>query len=174
MHSAILLAVEAEDAVDAVHSVENFNEHNAGWSDWNTVAGRWADTLPNGVLRYTDNPELFMETVKMFQDFTKRELERLIGDIGDITIRDLALDPKYDYPGAFNRKEMTEEERDEALSNSLARYKAGKLAQLINGYFSNDSHFYDIDNHTMKDDYLLDRIKENPERQFIVVWDYHH
>ena len=173
MHSGILLAVEAEDVADAIHSVENFNEHNAQWSDWNSHGGRWSEMIPDGVLRYSDNPEVFMQVFEQFKGWTKKEFDRLVDDLGNINIRELALDPKYEF-GGFKGEYATDEEKRQALDNSLARYRAGKLMQLLNGEFSNDSHFYDIDNYTMKDDYLLERIKENPERQFIVVWDYHH
>lgn len=173
MHTGILLAVEAEDKADAVESVSQFNEHNAHWSDWNEHGGRWANVIPDGVISYKENPELFMETLTKFQDYTKEELNRLVNELGHITLRDLALEPKYDF-GNFKGEYANEEEKNKALTDSLARYRANKLMKLLNGEFDSDTHFYDTREYTMRDTYLLERIKENPENQFIVVWDYHH
>lgn len=174
MHTGIVLVVEADDADEAVAEVENFNEHNAHWSDWNTHGGRWADVVPNAVISYTENPALFTETVEKFKQFIVEERDRLIRDVGDVSIKELVTDPKYKFARNEPVKDMTPEERDQYFNETLALYRAKQLLKLADGDFSAQAHFYDIKEYTTQDTYLLERIKENPNNQFLVVWDYHH
>jgi len=174
MHTGIILVVEAEDADDAVAEVENFNEHNAHWSDWNCHGGRWADEVPNGVMSYADNPALFMGVVDRFKSYSTNELDRLIQDVGDISIKELVTNPKYKFRRNEPVKDMTPEERDQYFNETLAMYRAKQLLKLADGDFTERAHFYDVKEYTTQDNYLLERIKENPNKQFLVVWDYHH
>jgi hypothetical protein len=177
MHTGIVLAIEADDNEEAVQKIEFFNEHNASWSDWNEHGGRWEDDLPNAVLRYTDNPTLFMEKLREFQKFTQDSKERYLKELGDVTIKELVTGeeylPFYKRP-AQSIKEMTQSERDEYFDKSLALFRAKRLLELQDGDFGCDQHFYDAESHTPNDNYLLERIEKNPESQFLVVWDYHY
>ena len=174
MHTGIVLVVEADDADSAVAEVEYFNEHNAGWSDWNTHGGRWESVVPNAVLRYADNPELFTQTVEKFKGFIVEEKLRLLGDVGDVSIKELVTNPKYDFRRNEPIKDMNPDDRERYLDDTLAIYRAKQLLKIVDGEFSQQAHFYDVANYTTDDKYLLERIKENPNNQFLVVWDYHH
>lgn len=178
MHTGIALVVQARDAESAVAEVEHFNEHNAQWSDWNEHGGRWSDVIEGAVLRYSDNPEKFREIVEKFKGFKVTETERLISEVGDISIKEIVTNPKYHYGQPLNVDGLSEEEakkaREEMLDNSLKLWQAKKLLEMTNGDFGAEQHFYDADAHTSGDNYLNDRIKENPDQQFIVIWDYHY
>lgn len=174
MHTGIVLVVEADDAESAVAEVEHFNEHNAQWSDWNEHGGRWGEVVPNAVLQYSENPALFDETVDKFRGFTMDEQIRLLSDIGDVTVKELVTDPKYKFGRNEPVKEMTSEERDRYFDETLAVYRAKKLLQIVDGDFSQMSHFYDITAYSSNEKYLLERIERNASKQFLVVWDYHH
>lgn len=176
MHTGIVLVVESDSADSAVSAVHYFNEHNASWSDWNEHGGRWEDELPNAVLRYSDNPTLFMETVRKFQKFTIDTKERYLQEIGDVTVKELVTSEEYQpfHKKTEKIKEMTYEEREEYLDKSLALWRAKRLLQLQDGEFGCDQHFYDAEAHGVDEKYLLERIERNPEGQFIVVWDYHY
>lgn len=181
MHTGIVLVTVAEDADEAVDNIHNFNEHNANWSDWNEHGGRWRSEVEGAVLRYTDNPELFMETINKFQEYTDGAKKRLIDELGNLTIKELATDPKYSWSsyknmniGGKSFQELPKEERSRILDDSLAVWRASRLLEMLNGSFQSETHFYDTTEYTVKSDYLLERIKENPENQFLVVWDYHH
>ena len=127
MHTGILLAVEAENAESAVGHVENWNEHNAPWSDWNEHGGRWMDVIPNGVISYTDNPSLFIETVNKFRDMTNHEVKTLLHDLNGKSITEIALDPKYQFMTGYGVKDdETEEERNQRIDDSLTLYRAKK------------------------------------------------
>jgi hypothetical protein len=176
MHTGIVLAIEADDNEEAVQKIEFFNEHNASWSDWNEHGGRWEEDLPNAVLRYTDNPTLFMEKVREFQKFTQDSKERYLSELGDVTIKELVTSEEYlpFHKKTGKIKEMTYEEREEYLDKSLALFRARRLLELHDGEFGCDQHFYDAEAHGVSDEYLLKRIEERPNRQFLVVWDYHY
>ena len=174
MHTGIVLVVEADDAEDAVAEVENFNEHNAHWSDWNCHGGRWADEVPNAVISYTENPSLFTETVEKFKNYIVAERNRLIADVADVTVKELVTNPKYKFGRNLPVKDMTDEERDQYFMETLAVFRAKQLLAMVDGDFGANAHFYDIKEYTMNDEYLVERIKENPNNQFLVVWDYHY
>lgn len=181
MHTGIALVVQADDAESAVAEVENFNEHNAQWSDWNEHGGRWRDVVEGAVLRYSDNPEKFRELVEQFQSYKKATMERYIAEVGDFTIKEIVTNPKYRYGtkgNPLNVDGLSEEEakkvREEWLDNSLKLFQAKKLLKLVNGDFGEEQHFFDAEAFTTEDNYLEERIKENPDKQFIVIWDYHY
>lgn len=176
MHTGIVLSIETESEAEAVAKIEFFNEHNASWSDWNEHGGRWEDVIPNSVLRYSDNPTLFMETVRKFQKFTTDTKERYLQELGDVTVKELVTSEEYQPFHKRTQKvaEMTEQEREAYLDKSLAMWRAKKLLQLQDGEFGCDQHFYDAEAYSVDEKYLLERIEKNPEGQFIVVWDYHY
>lgn len=160
MHTGIVLAVQADDAEDAVGQAELFNEYNARWSDWNEHGGRWDDVVEGAVLRYSDNPEKFRSIVKTFQEYAQNEVNRLIESVGNLSIKELATDPKYQYAsgGELN----------------LCLWQADKLLGMVRGEFCPSQHFYDTLEYTHHANYMDERIAKDPDRQFIVVWDYHH
>lgn len=175
MHTAILLAVEAEDAESAVSLVEDWNEHNAPWSDWNEHGGRYKDAIPNGVISYSENPSLFTETVNKFRDFTNTAVKELLHEIGGKSITEIALDPKYQFQSGMGiRDGETDEQKHERFSNGMVLYRAKKLLKLVDRDFEPEQHFYDIEAHDTDSVALEERIGKNPEKQFIVVWDYHY
>jgi len=148
MHTGIALVVQADSAEEAVACVEHFNEHNAQWSDWNEHGGRWSDVIEGAVLRYSDDPKKFNELVEQYKGYKKAEIERFMAEVGDLTIKEIVTNPKL--------------------------WQANKLLKLVYGEFGERQHFFDADAHTTSDNYLNERIKENPDKQFIVIWDYHY
>jgi len=181
MHTGIALVVQAKSAEQAITCVEHFNEHNAQWSDWNEHGGRWSDVIEGAVLRYSDDPKKFNELVEEFKGYKKAEMARFIAEVGDLSVKELVTNPKYRYGSGnpLNDVEgLSEEEkkkaREEYLDNSLKLWQAKKLLKLVDGEFGENQHFFDADAHTTEDNYLNERIKENPDEQFIVIWDYHY
>lgn len=177
MHIGIVLVCEANDADDAVQEIKTFNEYNAQWSDWNELGGRWSDVVPNSVLKYTDDPKLFMKTVKQFVGFTEGTKKKLLEQVGHITLEDLATKEEYRWATLSDKKtplkELTESERHEMLDKALATFRAGKLVSLLDGKFGSETNFFDTVEYQTPTDALKKRIKENPDKQFLVVWDYH-
>ena len=174
MHTGIVLVCEADNAKEAVQEIATFNEYNAQWSDWNEHGGRWSDQVPDSVLKYTDNPELFMETVNKFVGYMEDTKQNLIKQVGSITLEDLATNTEYSWSNfKGDTSKMTQQERDALLDKSLTVFRAHKLVALVDGKFGSETNFFDTIDHETSTDSLEKRIKENPDQQFLVVWDYH-
>jgi hypothetical protein len=168
MHTGVLLAVEADDIHQAIDKVTDWNEHNATWSDWNEVGGRWEHELPDNALRYSDNPTKFNELVAKYKQYTDNKFNEYVTELGEVSVRDLVTNPKYRY-----RPPASTNESDEDFRNRFALHTAKQLLKLANGEFFYDTHFFDLDEYSTSPDQLNERIKANPERQFVVICDYH-
>jgi len=176
MHTGILLAVTAQSAKEAVDKVNNWNEYSAGWSDWSEHGGRWSDELPNNVLCYGDNPELFKTTIAKYKQFTQDTIERDLEGIKDLTIEELVTNKRYSFANRYSAEtnKLTKDEKQQALSDSLALFRAKKLLSIVHDDFTSEQHFYDIEDYTAETDDLNKRIESDPTQQYLVIWDYHH
>jgi hypothetical protein len=178
MHTGIAIVVEADDATHAVCVVEQFNEHNAQWSDWNEHGGRWSDVVEGSVLRYSDNPDKFRQILEQFRAFTEIDRSRLLEQVGELRVGELVSDPKYQFYTKPNVNGLSDAEaervRNESLTDSLKLWRAIKLLELAQGTFGPDQHFFDAEAHAPDLRQLDERVAANPDRQFLVIWDYHH
>lgn len=190
MHTGIVFAVEADDAEEAISILDGaiYEGQLAPWSDWSEHAGRWSDVCDSGVLRYSDNPEQFNKIVDDFRETTEQVLVEFVRDYGHLTLDELIGDPRYSF--GFDRDEFTEEtHRDRAeaglaeedaeekkrrdLKDSLATYNAIRALEITQGRFTSDTHFYDFSGSSINRRWLNERIEKDPERQYLVVWDFH-
>jgi hypothetical protein len=178
MHVVAAIAVEARDADDAVRRVESFNEEYASWSDWGEHGGRWSDVVEGSVLRYADDPAKFREIVEKFRGFTEFDRNRLLEEVGELRVGELVSDPKYQFFTKPNVDGLPDAEaarvRNESLTDSLKLFRAIKLLELAQGTFGPDQHFFDAEAHAADTRLLDERVAANPDRQFLVIWDYHH
>lgn len=183
MHTGIILAIEADDADEAVSCVESFIENNANWSDWNEIGGRWSSVIEGNVLCYKDDPEEFNRIVDSFIESTNREEIELIKEVGHLSVEELVSDPRYNFD-LFMSDEAREAEQEELKSlsdeekrkRSLEKFycwRAIKLLRMNNGEFVPETHFFDAEWNTRTRNELDKRIAANPEKQYLVVWDFH-
>lgn len=191
MHTGIVFAVEADDAEEAIAMINTAidEERFAEWSDWSEPSGRWSDVVEGGVLRYSDNPEKFNQIVDKFRESTEQVLIDFVKDYGHLTLDELVGDPRYSF--GFDRdefteethrdraekglvEERTEEERRQVIKDSLASYKSIRALEIVQGRFTSDSHFYDYSGSSLSRKWLNERIAKDPEKQFVVVWDFHY
>lgn len=190
MHTGIVFAVEADSAEEAVRRVEVsiYEENFAEWSDWSEHSGRWSDVVENGVLCYKDNPEKFDEVVDGFRKITEQVLIETVKDYGHLTLDELIGDPRYclnidndEFTEETHRKraegelvdERTDEEKKRDIKDSLAVYHAKRALKLVEGQFGPDAHFYDMSADSLSRKWLDGRIKKDPKKQYLVVWDFH-
>lgn len=174
MHTHILLAVEADSHAEAVETANGWNESNASWSDWYTVGGRYDDE--GETVSYEENPEKFMELVKRNMGWTQQAKDDFIKGFGDIKLADILTNPKYSFRTMernFNDKEISQEERDQILTDSLMTFRAKRAIKLCDGDFTSDQHFFDTVDYSADAVGLIERIKENPSEQYLVIMDYH-
>ena len=183
MHTGILLAVEAVDVDEAFDLIEDFNEENAGWSDWNEAWGRWKEDFPNGALCYRDDPDKFLSTIDQYHTYTMNGIYDDLKYVGEITIRELAMLKEHRIFGGLDDPAMLSTTRkvgkggttsgEHSDSNYLNVFRARSVLELIEGTFCNGQHFFDVTAHTPNKECVLKRIKNKPEDQWLVVWDYH-
>ena len=163
MHTGHVLLVQAESADDAEQIARRHSEEQ-DWSDWNEMGGRWSDIVPSSVLRYSENKELFYTTITNFGNLTLKEREETRARIGHLTINEI-LD-------ANASNETYDADSDKWLCN----YFAHRIME--NSYADRhtpETYVFDVEDYS-NDPYAkraLLRCVENPEQQYLVMWDYH-
>ena len=173
MHTYIILAVEADSHAEAVEVANGWNESNASWSDWYTVGGRHSED--GETISYKENPEKFMELVKRNMSWTQQAKDDLLKGFADLKLSNILTDPKYSFR-TMERNitgELTQDERDQMLQDSLVTFRAKRAIKLYDGDFTSDQHFFDTVDYTADAVSLVERTKENPSQQYLVVMDYH-
>lgn len=180
MHTGILLAVEAEGSEDALIIFKDFADEVA-WSDWNEHQGRWAGQIPDGILCYKDDPELFNSIVERYVEISNEAEIELLQQVGHLSIEELISDPRYfinwhaDIEDIRSEKEgLSDEEGKTRAFEKLNQYRAFKLLEINQDRFNPDMHFFDIYYSTRSTVPLKKRIDENPEKQYIAMWDFHY
>ena len=173
MHTHIILAVQADSHEEAVEVANGWNESNASWSDWYTVGGRYDNE--GDTISYAETPEKFMELVKRNMAWTQQAKDDFLEGFGDITLKDILTNPKYSFR-TMERNitgELTNEQRDQMLTDSLVMFRAKRALKLYDGDFTSDQHFFDTVEYSADAVGLVERTKENPSEQYLVVMDYH-
>lgn len=172
MHTYHRLAVEAIDEDDAKGRALQFAE-NQEWSDWHSLME--TDRLDFAVVtNYKANPEKFNELVEEALGWTQETIDQAVQKYGDIPLKELLTNPKYDFGGfSGSNNDLTQDERDTQLENSLAVFRVGQALRVKNSEYGADIHFYDTQEYTPNPKYLQDRCATNPEEQWIVIVDYH-
>lgn len=164
MHSGVMLVVEAdsrEEAIDLAHEFAN----DTNWSDWNEHEGRWKGILDGGVLRYSDDSKKFNELVDNAINNTDAGLNELLNYVGDLTIRELVTNANY-------RMGLPENESRD-IDEFLALHRSKKALNIVYGDFAPDMFFFDIKGYANNRTALDQRIMENPDKQHLLMWDFH-
>lgn len=169
MHTAqiILVEIEDEDTDDPQAMVESFldgaMESGGTWFDWwgegafgKGLAGRWSGEVVEGdVLRYSDNPELAEKIISDFLAIRQREIEYAQSVIEGTGVESISYDmdshDKYDREG-------------------YALYKMGKI---LSNFWCPESGIFDSVTWGADLQYFRERLQENPDKQYLVVVDFH-
>lgn len=169
MHTYHRIAVEADDREEAIALAEAFANEQS-WSDWNQIH---IDDVES-VISYKDNPTKFVEQKEQACKWTQETITQAVELYGDISLRELLTNPKYDF-SSFNQpvNELTKEQRDKYLEESLAVFKATRAFEVLNGRYTSDVMFYDTIEYTANPKWVNERVGSNPDRQWIVIVDYH-
>lgn len=166
MHIGHILLVEATTKYEAEAKASDFVEAYAqdGWSDWSEIGGRWAGEFDGeDVLCYANNPELFEKVLKEWQDSMNSEIERLVEQVGNLTISELV---------SIGKRKETEE--NYFGDDYLSVYRAKKLLKMVEpeGYEAH-TQVFDTEYHSIKLKDFRRRVAEKPEQQYAVIWDFH-
>ena len=167
MHTAQIILVEIEDEdtdlpqAFAESFLDNALEAGGTWFDWfgglgEGLAGRWAGEVVEGdVLRYSDNPELAEEIIAKFLERRQKEVEYAQSVIDGCGVESLSYD--------FDNQEKYDRE-------GYALYKMGKI--LTNDWCA-ESGVFDSKYWSANLESFRERVRENPEKQYLVVVDFH-
>jgi hypothetical protein len=106
--------------------------------------------------------------------WTQDTITKAVELYGDIPLRDILTNPKYSF-GSFtgSLQELTDKEREDYLNNSLAVYKVTRAFRILNQEYDSDTMFYDTVEYTPNPEWVHKRAETDPEKQWIVIVDYH-
>lgn len=168
MHTAqiILVEIEDEDTDSPQAFAESFldgsMEAGGTWFDWyggiyEGLAGRWAGEVVEGdVLRYSDNPELAEEIIENFLERRQKEVEYAQEIIRDCDVENMNYNTS-DH-GMWDKE-------------GYALYKMG---QILSNFWCPQSGVFDSVTWGADLKYFRERLAENPEKQYLVVVDFHY
>ena len=169
MHSIHFIAVKAEDKGDAFDIVrsELEAEHKfADWSDWHVVGGgRWNsngsqyEDDDTDVISYDLEPDKFNQAINQAKEW---RLESFKWDL-----KNFKADELMATANEFLENGGTHSNPDNRFSMNY--FYAKNIAETLAGYYTSDSYFYDLNNHSANMEYVMD----NPQGYYLVPVDYH-
>jgi hypothetical protein len=167
------MLVEAETVEEAFDIVEtNLNDSEPRWSDWHNAnnahtlnfAGRWEgqvfNTNPtneygeevNNYLQYSADPALAERVITEYLELRLNDIRSYQSKAVDLTT--FAYDP---YSTKFD----------------MDLWATKKLAQLLDDEWTCDTAIYDLENWTANLRSFVERVKTNPEKQWLIPVDFH-
>lgn len=167
MHVAqiILTQIEDEDTNSpqaiAEYFLDGAMESGGTWFDWyggldKGLAGRWSgEVLEGDVLRYSDNPELAEEVIAKFLERRQQEVE-----YAQAVIRDCGVETMN-----YNMTDQGMWDKE-----GYALYKMGKI---LTNFWCPESGVFDSATWSADLEYFRKRVVDEPEKQYLVVVDFH-
>lgn len=167
MHTAQIILAEIKENDTPQGYVETFLdsalEAGGTWFDWfgegafgKGLAGRWSGEVIEGdVLKYSDNPELAEEVIAKFLEVRQREIEIAQLVIEGCSVESLSYD--FDNHEKYDRE-------------GYALYKMGKI---LTNFWCPESGVFDAVTWGADLKYFRERLAENPDKQYLVVVDFH-
>jgi len=178
MHVLQQVAIKADSAEEAFNNVKDKfesmyseSEGLGGWSDWYVVGGgRW-NSNPNNqyqdnhndVVSFADSPDKFMETLQGCLSARSEEMGRIKERL-DLDKFSSLIDSFIETNGNLS---------DEGRFDMTAYY-ARSAASMINGYWNQDSYFYDLDNYSTTPSYMLEELDKGSKKWYLVPVDFHY
>ena len=175
MHVYHRLAVVADNEEEAKNTAVHFAEEQ-GWSDWCCILeeDRINEEECKIATNFKDNPEIFNKLIKQACEWTQATVNLAVELYGDVPLKDLLTNPKYDFKSfKGSLQELTQAERETYLNESLAIYKVTRALRILNDEYDSDTMFYDTVEYTPNPKWVDERSKTDPDKQWIVIVDYH-
>ena len=172
MHTLHMVAVKVDaeelenikdEASHEVHSTLIGDERPyASWYDWFVVGGgRFAEGDAYGnnydnAIAYHNEPEKFIEKMDEVLGWRKSTATRMLNEI-----KEKDFDFADSVENALNGK--SENRFDSEM------WKALELSRIAMGYWTPDSHFFDLANGTASNEYILKDIEEGRGHEWVLV-----
>ena len=174
MHTYHRLAVQAEDEQDAKNIALQFAESQE-WSDWCSIVEDDRVQDMKVATNYKQDPEGFNKLVEIACGWTQDTINKVVSEYGDVSLKEILTNPKYDFADYDGKPyaEMTDEEKDNRMKESLAVFRVTRAFKVLNREYSSDTMFYDTVEYTPNPEWLNKRLESDPDTQWIVIVDYH-
>jgi hypothetical protein len=177
MHVLQHIAVVSESPEQAYYDVkskfdEMYSESEGlgGWSDWYVVGGgRWNSNPANQYEDSWNDVVAFSNAPDKFRSIVQNALETRSEEMGRIRER-LELDRFISLVDTFieSKGSMSDEDRFD-----MVPYYVSSAAKMLNGYWNQDSYFFDLANFTTTPKYMLDSLDKGIENWYLVPVDFH-
>jgi hypothetical protein len=159
MHALHFIAVEADNAEDAISEVDIALTHDNNslfpWSDWAEIGGRWEDE--GEVHCYADDPTKFEGFLERARLNRVNEIKFLLSNIDPEAI----IEQVRNYNG-------------ESTGYDVALYRLRQAIAIAEGNGKHNAYFYDLKEWCEDFGGLRKRMETDPTRQFLVLVDFHH
>lgn len=173
MHVLHYLAVEADSNKDAFNSVKSKLEECSGpnfWSDWHVVGGgRWSKNSKDGytdtvkdVLSYVKDKKKFDNALQWSKNARKDEMKSLLDAV-----------QKSDGEATFMSSALSFIKNGDSQTLDMNAYNMLRIAQYLLGHWNCNSYYYDLESGGCSYEYLDQRLKDNPDSQYLVPVDFH-
>jgi hypothetical protein len=173
MHTGHIVLVEANSAEEAKVIVEGNLMPEEGsswadWSDWCQIGGRWADEFEgeedSAVLCYDENPLLAEKKIKEFLQYRMNRIEQAVS----------VLDEGLDLVSILKSYKPSERLNLDSAEDSISLWKVNVALDLIDDVWVSQSFVYDMTYGSASVKDFERRCEEAPEKQFLVMVDFHH
>lgn len=164
------MLVEAEDGEDALNKVKSAITHAEYpypvWSDWHEIGGRWSGIFEGwedvkDALCYGDNPILAEDVITKFIEYRTGQMKQYLSEINA---------KGFDLEKAVDEYSVDD---DQFGDKAMTLWRIRKLGELLADHWNPDTAIYDLDQHTANLQYFRARVKEEPNKQFLVPVDFH-
>ena len=159
MHTYQLIAVSAsneEDALTIIDCVLHDEYSPFDWADWWSIGGRWSNQFGE-VISYETDPDAFTKALET----AKKDRAQNVAE---------SLERIYDLDGGIS--ELRNFDGDTTTSMDL--FFLDQAIAIVRGHGKCDSHFYDLEEKTESFRNIPIRIDEQPNKQYLVVVDFHY
>ena len=171
MHTGHIVLIEADSAEEAVAEVEmklmpDEGRSWAEWSDWCEIGGRWEGEFGEGepsVLQYSDDPILADTKINKF---LQNRLDYLQSAITAIESFDLIGELKKYNPETSSIVGDTDD--------WMSKWKARTALEIVEDHWVAYSGVYDITYGSATLGEFRKRCESDPDRQFLVMVDFHY
>ena len=174
MHTYHRLAVQADSAEEAKAIALNFAEDQE-WSDWHSLPDDSRLSDMKVATNYTSDTTAFTKIVEQACEWTTDCIRDVVKQYGDVSLKEILTNPRYDFAVYEGQpvRELTEEENDKRLGDSLAVFRVSRAMKVLNKEYGSETMFYDTVEYTPNPEWLNKRTESDPDTQWIVIMDYH-
>lgn len=160
----VLDKADREDIANALRCyVEDQTEHYQGdVFDWRETytAGGWKNEYPENVLFASSDPEVFVDRLMHIRECQRRTIAAYLDQIEQVY-------------GTTDLVQIAKQSTDPNCKRK-AEWTLCQLANELNGRLTSGSDFFDCEERTtVISDATLDKIRQNPEKWAVVLFDQH-